>query len=133
MLQGFPSQKKSLLVAIGGVDPLVFNIVVVNDKNHTPKLLPQLEFMIQLIVRSKTIHRTIIDEGTSTCIMSLSCWKAIGSPKLNQPLTTLKDFYGIVFKPCRILNSLQVKSSRKIVSMEFEVINRSLDYNLLLD
>lgn len=64
--------------------------------------------------------------------MSLSCWKVIGSPSLNQSPTTLKAFDGRRFKPSGILNMLQVELASKTVSVEFEVIDRPLDYNLLL-
>ncbi len=37
---------------------------------------------------------TIIDEGASTCIMSISYWKAIGSSTLNQSPNTLEAFNG---------------------------------------
>jgi len=37
-----------------------------------------------------------------------------------------------MYKPCGILNSLQVELAGKNVSIEVEVINIPLDYNLLL-
>jgi hypothetical protein len=46
--------------------------------------------------------------------------------------TTLKAFDGRTYKPCGILNSLQVELGGKIVSIEVEVIDGPLDYNLLL-
>lgn len=64
--------------------------------------------MNQVFIRSKTIHQTIVDECASSCVMSLSCWKYIGSTQLNQSLTMLKAFDGRGFKPYGILNSLQV-------------------------
>lgn len=88
--------------------------------------------MIEVIVHGKHNHRSIMDEGTSTCIMSMSCWKAIGSPNLSQSLTTLNDFDGRSYKPCGILNSLQVELGGETVSLEVEVINELLYYNLPL-
>jgi hypothetical protein len=32
---------------------------------------------------TRNIFRTMVDEGTSTCIMSLACWKDIGQPELS--------------------------------------------------
>lgn len=64
--------------------------------------------------------------------MSTSYWKDIGSSQLSQSPTTLKDFDGRTYKPCGILNSLQVELGGKVVSQEFEVIDIPLDYNLLL-
>jgi len=115
VLQNCPTQKSSLLAAIGGIDPSDSNFVVFNHKNHTPKLPPQLAFMIQVVVRSKTIHQTIVDECALTCIMSPSCWKAIGSSQLNLSPTTLKAFNGRGLKPYGILNTLQLELARKMV------------------
>jgi len=131
VFQSCSDQNKPLVVVIGGVDPSDSNLVVFNHENHTPKLFPQA-FMIQVVVRNKTIHYIIIDEGASTCIMSHTCWKAIGYLQLNQPPSTLKYFDGIGFKPYEIRNSLQVDLARKMVSIEVEVINGPLDDNLLL-
>lgn len=81
---------------------------------------------------SKNIHHSILDKGASTYIMSLSCWKLIGSPQLNQSNTTLKSFDGRTYKPCGILNYLQVELGGKTVSIEIEVIDGPLDYNILM-
>jgi hypothetical protein len=49
---------------------------------------------IQILVGGKNIHRTILDEGASTCVMYFPCWRALGSPKLTLSPTTLKSFDG---------------------------------------
>jgi len=48
--------------------------------------------MILVVVHGKKIYHSIVDEEALTYIMSLSCWKAIGSPQLSQSTTTLKAF-----------------------------------------
>jgi len=83
VLQNFPSQKQALLSAICGIDPTDSNLVSFNHKGYDPQLPTQLAFPIQVKALNKTIHRTIIDEGESTCIMSMSCWKTLGSPPLS--------------------------------------------------
>lgn len=83
VLYTFPLQRKELLSTIWGIDPTDLNLITFDLKNHVPHLPHQLSFLLQVIIKGKTIHRTVIDEGVSTCIMSLSCWKAIGSPPLN--------------------------------------------------
>lgn len=83
VLHNFLAQTKPLLAAIRGVDPLDSSLVVSNHENRTPNIPPQLAFMIQVVVRGKNIFFTIVDEGASTCIFSLSCWKASSSPQLN--------------------------------------------------
>jgi hypothetical protein len=74
----------------------------------------------------------MIDEGETTCIMSLSCWKSLGSPQLTTSQTILKYFDGHFFKPHRILTSLSIELGGKIVSVEVEVVDATLDYNMLL-
>jgi len=63
-------------------------------KNYTPWLPSQLSFIIQVIVCGKNIHHSIVGEGASTCIMSISYWKAISSPQLSQSPSTLKVLAG---------------------------------------
>ena len=65
-------------------------------------------------------------------LASLSCWRAIGSPELNQSPTILKAFDGRNFKPYGILSSFAVELGGKTVSIDIEVIDEPLDHNLLL-
>jgi hypothetical protein len=64
--------------------------------------------------------------------MSLTCWKAIGSPSLNESQNTLKAFNGSDFKPYSVLPSLPITLEGKTVQFEVEVFDAPLDYNLLL-
>jgi hypothetical protein len=73
VLQICPTQWKALLKAIDGIDPMVTNLIVFDLEDHIPRLPPQLAFHIQVIVFDKNICRTIIDEGASMCVMSLTC------------------------------------------------------------
>lgn len=66
------------------------------------------------------------------CIMSIACWKALGSPNINQYPTSLKAFDGRGFHPYRILNHLPIELEGKTVTIEVEFIDFQLDYNLLL-
>jgi hypothetical protein len=126
------AQRKALLKAIGGIDPTDMNLIVFDLDNHVPRLPPQLAFQIQVIVSDKNICRTIVDEGASTCVMSFTCWKAIGSPPLNESQNTLKAFNGSGFKPYGVLPSLPVTLEGKTIQVEVEVFDAPLDYNLLL-
>ena len=87
---------------------------------------------IHVIHGGKTIGREVVDEGASTCVMSLSCWKALGSPELVVSNTLLTAFDGRSFHPHGILPAFEIKLEGKAVSVEVEVINAPLDYNLLL-
>jgi hypothetical protein len=101
-------------------------------EDHIPRLPPQLAFQIQVVVENNNICRTVIDEGASTCIMSVTCWKSIGSPALTESHITLKDFNGTRFKPYGVLPSLSITLEGKAINVEVEVFDAPLDYNLLL-
>ena len=73
VLQSCPIQWKELLKAIGGIDPTDTNLIIFDLEDHIPRLPPQLAFQIQVIVSNKNICRIIIDEGASTCVMSITC------------------------------------------------------------
>ena len=64
--------------------------------------------------------------------MSLSCWRAIGSPKINRSPTTLKAFDGRGFQPYGLLPTIHVELGGNSVSIHIKVIDAPLDYNLLL-
>jgi hypothetical protein len=132
VLQSFPAQLKALLKDIGGIDPTDMNLIVFDLEDQIPRLPPQLAFQIQVVVSDKNIFRTVIDEGASTCVMSLACWKAISSPPLNESQNTLKAFNGSGFKPYSVLPSLPITLEGKTVQVEVEVFNAPLDYNILL-
>ena len=101
-------------------------------ENHVPHLAPQHSFLIQVVVIGNTIHRTVIDEGASTCIMSISCWKSLDSSPLNQSPNTLEAFDGRGFHPYGILNALPIHLEGKIVNMEVKFFDVPVNYNLLL-
>jgi hypothetical protein len=131
VLQSCPAQRKALLKATSGIDPTDTNLIVFDLEDHIPRLPPQLTFQIQVVVSDKNICRTVIDEGASTCVMSLACWKAIGSPPLNESQNTLKAFNGSSFKPYGVIPSLPITLEGKTVQVEVEVFDAPLDYNLM--
>ena len=100
-------------MAIGGIDPTNSNLVVFNHTGYVPQLTEELAFFIQVNVLNHLVHHTIIYEGASTCIMSLNCWKSLGSPHLSQSSTMLKAFDGRTYKPCGIMNNLHVELGEK--------------------
>jgi hypothetical protein len=74
----------------------------------------------------------VVDEGALTCIMSLACWKAIGQPILSPPPTLLTSFDDRLFRPHGIIPSFPMQLGGNTVCVQVEVVNVSLDYNLLL-
>jgi hypothetical protein len=132
VLQSCPTQRKALLKDIDGINPTDMNLIIFDLEDHIPRLPFQFAFQIQVIVSDKNICQTIIDEGASTCVMSLTCWKAIGSPSLNESHNTLKAFNGSGFKTYGVLPSLPIMLEGKMVQVEVEVFDAPLEYNLLL-
>jgi hypothetical protein len=120
------------LKARGGIDPTDTNLIVFDLDDHIPRLPPQLAFQIEVVVSDKNICRTVIDEGASMCVMSLACWKSIGSSPLNESQNTLKAFNGFVFNPYGVLPSFPITLEGKTVQVEVEFFDAPLDYNLLL-
>jgi hypothetical protein len=131
VLQSFPTQRKVLLKDIGGIDPMDTNLIIFYLEDHISRLPLQLAFQIQVVVSNKNIYRTVIDESASTCVMSISYWKAIDSP-LIESHNMLKTFNGSGFKPYGVLPSLSITLEGKSISIEVEVFHTPLDYNLLL-
>ena len=74
----------------------------------------------------------VLDEGSSTSVLSLSCWKALSSPELVTSPTTLKAFDRWSFQPHGLISALAIALGGKTISIQVEVVDSSLDYNLLL-
>jgi hypothetical protein len=55
VLQSCPAQRKELLKSIGGIDPTDMNLIVFDLEDHIPRLPPQLDFQIQVVVSDKKI------------------------------------------------------------------------------
>ena len=74
----------------------------------------------------------MLDEGATTCIMSYPCWQSLGSRTLFASQTVLKAFDGHLFTAHGILATFLIELGGKKVTVEVEVVNSPLDYNLLL-
>ena len=94
VLQSYPTQRKNLLTALGATDPSDMNLIHFNLENLNHILPHQLDFQVISRVVGQKVFGTILDEGASTSILSLSCWKSIGSPELVKSPMTLKSFDG---------------------------------------
>jgi hypothetical protein len=132
VIQHCPSQHRTLLVAIRVIDPESSNNIMFNLDNVKSLLSHQLAFQIDVVVHNKHIHRMMLDEGESTCVMSLDCWKGLKSPGLNQSPTMLRTFDGRGFRPHGLLQYLAIQLGGKFVFVDVEVVDAPLDYNLLL-
>ena len=85
---------KNLLIVLGALDPDNTNLIHFNVENYNSRLPHKLAFQIIMKLVENKVFRTVLDEGDSTSILSMSCWKSIGSPKLVTSPTTMKAFDG---------------------------------------
>ena len=127
VLQSFPAQRKFILSALGAVDLQDSNLMIFDLENFTPHLPHQMAFQIPIIVKNKRIFCIVVDEGASTYIMSLKCWKSLGSPTINQSPTILNAFDGRGFQPYCILQDLPIEIEGKMVNLDVEVVDALLD------
>jgi hypothetical protein len=74
----------------------------------------------------------VVDEGVSTCVISLIHWKYFGSLTLSKSLNMLTSFDGHSFHLHDILPAFLVQLGGKMIEVEVEVFDAPLDYNLLL-
>jgi hypothetical protein len=81
---------------------------------------------------TQNIFHTMVDEGTSTCVMSLAFWKAISQPILSPFPTLLTAFDVHSLIPHGIILVFPMQLGGKTVCVKVEVVDAPLDYNLLL-
>jgi len=117
VLQNFPTQRKELLTTIGAFKKSSTGLITFDTKTHKTWLPFHVAFQIKVSSKGTNIYRTVIDEGASTCVMSLSCWKAMKCPELVPSSQLLKVFDGHTFKPHGIILTFPVELEGKIVSV----------------
>jgi hypothetical protein len=121
-----------LLSVLGDLDPRASKVIKFDIIDVKPFLPYHVAFQIHVGYSKYTIKRTVVDEGTATCVMSLVCWKALGSLTLSQSPTMLTSFDYHSFHPHGILLAFLVQLGGKIVEVDVVVVDAPLDYNLLL-
>jgi hypothetical protein len=125
-----------LLTALGSTETCNPGTIMLDTTDLKPRLPYHVAFQIVVAYPTKiftqNIFRTVVDEGASTCVMSLACWKAVGQPVLSLSPTLLTTFNHRSFRPHGILPSFPVQLGGKTVCVEVEVVDAPLDYNLLL-
>ena len=74
----------------------------------------------------------VVDEGASTCVMSISCWKAIGYPQVVPSPTLLTTFNGHSHRTHGIVLALPIFVGGKVVNIEVDIVDANLDNNIRL-
>jgi hypothetical protein len=127
-----PSHRNALISALGDLEPSGSKVIKFDVKDVKPRLPYHVAFQIHMEYSKYTIKRAVFDEGASTCMMSLVCWKALSSSTLSKSSNMLTAFDGHSFCPHGILPSFPVQLGGNTIEVEVEVVDAPLDYNLLL-
>ena len=70
VLKMFPAKWKALLSALGVVDPSDSKVITFDFDQGEPKIPSTISFHILVSIQNLVLHRCIVDEGESTCVMS---------------------------------------------------------------
>jgi hypothetical protein len=109
VLQIFLAQRKALLTALGSIETCNMGTIILDTTDLKPCLPYHIAFQIVVAYPTKTFTHNIfcmmVDEGTSTCVMLLACWKAIGQPILSPSPTLFTAFDSHSFQPHGIISS----------------------------
>jgi hypothetical protein len=97
-----------------------------------PFLPSYTPFQIRVESYSLNIYRCIVDEGSSTSILSSSAWKDMGSPKLVSSPSQLLDFDRIPSEYLGILPQFPITLGGNTIMVDMIVVNGPLDFNMLL-
>ena len=82
VLKMCPMQQKSLLAALGAVDPSNSKLITFDTENGESRMPSTITFQILESIWNFVVHRCIVDEGASMCVMSTLVWQKLGSPIL---------------------------------------------------
>jgi hypothetical protein len=131
VLQTCPTQRKSLLSTLGAVDPVDTRLITFDLDSCEPFLPALVAIQLPVKIWNVTVHRCIIDEGASTCIMSKTVWQKLGSPKLIPSAITLRSYDRRPSSPEGLFQNIPVELESKTILIDIEVIDAPLDYNIL--
>jgi hypothetical protein len=108
-------------------------MIIFYHTDYKPCLPHHVAFQIVVVYATKSltqnIFRAVVDEGASSCMMSLACWKAIGQPELSPLPTLLIAFDGRSFRPHGIIPYFPIQLEGKTMCVEVEVVDAPLNYN----
>jgi hypothetical protein len=109
VLQTCPTQQKSLLSALGVVNLVDTRLMTFDLECGEPHLPALVAFQIPVKIHKIIVHRCIIDEGASTCIMSKTVWQKLGSLELIPSAITLRAYDGRPSSPKGLFQNFPVE------------------------
>jgi hypothetical protein len=116
---------------LGVIDPTNTRLNTFDIDSREPRLPTLVAFQIPVNIQNIIVHRCIIDEGASTCIMSKVVWKKLGSPELIPSSITLRAYDGQPSSPEGLFKNVHVELRGKTILINIEFIDTRLDYNIL--
>jgi hypothetical protein len=131
VLQTYPTQCKSFISTLGEVNPTDTRLITFDLDRGEPHLPTLVSFQILVKIQNITVHRCIIDEVESTCIMSKVVWQKLGSPELVPSSITLRAYDGRPSSPEGLFQNVPIEVGGKTILIDIEVIDTPLDYNIL--
>jgi hypothetical protein len=120
-----------LFSALGVVNPANTRLITFDLDCGEPHLLALVAFQIPVKIWNITVHRSIIDEGASTCIMSKTIWQKLSSPELIASAITLRAYDGRPSSPKGLFQNFPVELEGETILTSIEVIDAPLNYNIL--
>jgi hypothetical protein len=115
--QTCPSWRNTLLSTLGGLEPSGSKLIKFDVTDVKPHFHYHVDFQNHVEYSKYTIKRAVVDEGAATCVMSLVCWKYLGSPTLSKSSNMLTAFYCHSFHPHGILPAFLVQLVGKTVEV----------------
>ena len=116
---------------MGAVDPTDTRLITFDLDNCKPRLPAAVAIQVPVKIRNITVHRCIIDEGASTCIMSKTVWQKLGSPEIIPFAITLRAYDRRPSSPKGLFQNVPVELRGKTILIDIKVIDAPLDYNIL--
>jgi hypothetical protein len=108
---------------LGAVDPADTQLITFDLDSYEPHLPAVVAIQIPVKIRNITVHRCIIDEGASTCIMSKTVWQKLGSPELIPSTITLRAYDGRPSSPEGLFQNVPVELGGKTILIDIKVID----------
>ena len=78
-----PPQRRALLYDVGVNDDNSSSVIKFETMGIQPRLPYYVSLLIHVECLNMTVKCTIINEGAASSVMSLSCWKGLGSLELS--------------------------------------------------
>jgi hypothetical protein len=125
-----------LFSSFGEVETTNSGMIIFYPTYYKPHLPHHVVFHILVVYSMKwltwNILCTAVDEGASTCVMSLACWKVIGQHDFSMSPMLLTVFDGRYFRPRDIISSFPMQLEGNTMCVKVEVVDAPLNYNILL-